>query len=55
MTKLTLDRKAFARWHYKNDLTHVCFWSRATFEWLAARWQADLAFIGNDVILLEKR
>ncbi len=54
MTKLVRDRQAFAGWHYKNDRTHICFFSRQTFAWLAARWQAELEFIGNDVILLEK-
>jgi len=55
MTKLVLDREAFSRWHYKNDLTHVCFYSRATFEWLAARWQAEPAFVDKDVILFYKK
>ena len=55
MTKLALDREAFARWHYKNDRTHVSFFSRETFAWLAAEWNAELAFVGNDVILLRHR
>ncbi len=54
MTKLVRDREAFARWHYKNDLTHVHFYSRPTFEWLAAQWQAELTFVGNDVMLFHK-
>jgi hypothetical protein len=54
MTKLVLDQTAFAAWHYKNDPTHVCFYSESTFHWLAAKWQADLTFSGNDVILLQK-
>ena len=54
MTKLVRDQKAFATWHYKNDLTHVCFFSKATFEWLAEQWQAELEFPHNDVIVLHK-
>ena len=54
MTKLVLDRKAFANWHYKNEPTHVCFFSRPTFEWLATQWQAELQFIGKDVIVFRK-
>ena len=54
MTKLVVDEQAFARWHYRNDLTHVCFFSRSTFRWLADRWQAELSFVGDDVILLVK-
>jgi hypothetical protein len=55
MTKLALDPEAFARWHYKNDPTHLCFFSRTTFAWLAAHWQAELTFTGSDVILFQKQ
>ncbi len=54
MTKLVIDRQAFARWHYKNDLTHIAFFSRETFGFLAARLDAHLDFAGSDVILLQK-
>ena len=55
MTKLVKNRQAFATWHYKNDPTHVCFYSRQTFTWLAERYQCQLEFIGNDVILIGKK
>jgi hypothetical protein len=54
MTKLVRDQVAFARWHYKNDLTHVCFFSADTWQWWAQRNAADLEIIGADVILLKK-
>ena len=54
MTKLVRDQEAFATWHYKNDLTHVCFFSRTTFEWLADQWQTEVEFFGNDVMLFHK-
>ncbi|WP_413285456.1 class I SAM-dependent methyltransferase [Vibrio sp. MA40-2] len=54
MTKLVVDVEAFSKWHYKNDLTHVCFYSRATFQYLAERDKLQLEFVGNDVILLRK-
>ncbi len=60
MTKLALaqdpeqDRQAFSRWHYKNDLTHVCFFSRPTFQWLGRRLGSPPVFIGSDVILFQK-
>lgn len=54
MTKMVINADAFANWHYKNDLTHVIFFSRATFEFLAERDALELEFIGNDVILLRK-
>jgi SAM-dependent methyltransferase len=54
MTKRVIDRERFARWHYINDPTHVCFFSGATFDWLAARWQARLDFVDRDVIIIIK-
>jgi hypothetical protein len=54
MTKLVLDREAFSRWHYKNDPTHVSFFSRPTFAWLAEQWGAGIEFIGQDVIIFTR-
>ena len=54
MTKLVIDRKAFTNWHYKNDRTHVCFFSQQTFNWLAEFWQAKLEYLGDDVIVFQK-
>lgn len=54
MTKLALDKDAFSRWHYKNDPTHVCFFSDQTMVWLAEQWQTKVLLIGNDVLLFQK-
>lgn len=54
MTKMALDWDAFSRWHYKNDQTHVCFYSTETFVWLGRKWKADVTFVGKDVVLLKK-
>ena len=54
MTKLVIDAQAFSRWHYKNDPTHVCFFSRETWQWWAREFDADLVFVGADVMLLGK-
>lgn len=54
MTKLAGDQAAFEKWHYKNDPTHVCFYSRETFGWLAKWLEAELEFVGPDVIFLRK-
>jgi hypothetical protein len=54
MTKRVIDRDAFARWHYKDDPTHVGFFSLATFRWLATRWQAELTVPADDVAVLAK-
>lgn len=54
MTKLVLNAQAFSRWHYKNDPTHIVFFSVATFGWLAKQYGYRLEFIGSDVIVLTK-
>lgn len=54
MTKLVIDLQAFEHWHYKNDPTHVCFFSRETWHWWARNHGAQIEFFGNDVVLLKK-
>ncbi|WP_415878431.1 class I SAM-dependent methyltransferase [Methylomonas sp. TEB] len=53
MTKLVIDAEAFAKWHYKNDQTHIAFFSRPTFHWLVAHYHCQIEFIGNDAIILQ--
>lgn len=55
MTKLVPGPNAFSEWHYKNDLTHVCFFSQATFKWLALHLDADMTFADEDVIFFHKK
>jgi hypothetical protein len=55
MTKLVPTEEDFARWHYRNDITHVCFFSRTTFEWLAVKWHAEPTLIDKDVILFSSK
>jgi hypothetical protein len=54
MTKMVIDQAAFSNWHYKQDPTHVCFFSRETFVWWANQAGCEVTFVGNDVILLQK-
>ncbi len=54
MTQLYPDNNTFKDWHYKNDDTHVVFYSHKSFRWLGKRWEAEPEFIGNDVILFLK-
>lgn len=54
MTKLAEDIDAFSKWHYITDDTHVSFFSRKTFIWIADKLKAELEFIGKDVIILKK-
>lgn len=54
MTKRVNDLSAFSSWHYKNDPTHICFFSEETFKWLEAKWGAKLEIIGKDVVMFTK-
>ncbi|MBQ0720370.1 MAG: class I SAM-dependent methyltransferase [Gammaproteobacteria bacterium] len=54
MTKRVIDKTAFARWHYKNDPTHIVFFSEQTFHWLGKQWQVEAVFQGADVVLFTK-
>ncbi|WP_440903038.1 class I SAM-dependent methyltransferase [Catenovulum sp. SX2] len=54
MTKRVLDTQAFATWHYKNDLTHICFYSEFTFAYLASKFNWTFEIIDKDVVFLTK-
>ena len=54
MTKLVIDQETFSQWHYIRDLTHICFYSRDTFAYIARRYHASLDFVAQDVILMHK-
>lgn len=54
MTKRVIGQEAFQRWHYRNDPTHVSFFSEDTFAWWAAQSGARLQLTGADSVLLFK-
>ncbi len=54
MTKRRFENQSFAKWHYKDDPTHVSFFSDATFQWIGRYFAADLQIIGPDVVLLTR-
>jgi hypothetical protein len=55
MTAPPVDQEVFPQWHYKNDPTHVCFFSPQTFAWLALQWDAEATFAEGDVVFFRKR
>ena len=55
MTKRVIDKARFENWHYKNDITHVSFFSETTFQYLAQRDGYDVDFPANDVVIMRKR
>lgn len=54
MTKRVINQERFKQWHYKNDPTHVCFFSEDTFRYLGQKYQYDVQFPTNDVVLMKK-
>ncbi|MGY5451228.1 methyltransferase domain-containing protein [Agarivorans sp. MS3-6] len=54
MTKRHWGMDVFPHWHYKNDPTHVVFYSDKTLHWLADRYQIRLDIVGPDVALFHR-
>ncbi len=44
----------FDAWYYKNDPTHVCFFSPETMSWLEKKWDAKLEMIGKDIFIFTR-
>jgi 2-polyprenyl-3-methyl-5-hydroxy-6-metoxy-1,4-benzoquinol methylase len=54
MTKRVINKQKFINWHYKNDLTHVCFFHELTFDYIAGKLGFELEFINSDTIIMKK-
>ena len=54
MTKRVTNKDAFKAWHYKNDPTHISFFSEATFQWLGDKWGCVPEFVDSDVVIFTK-
>ncbi len=54
MTKRSGGIQEFKNWYYKNDDTHVIFFSDDTFRWLGKQWGAIPEFVSDDVVLFQK-
>lgn len=46
---------AFEKWHYKDDDTHVCFFSKDTFSYLAKKHDLQVEFHSDSVVLFQKK
>lgn len=56
MTQRVINQERFKTWTYKNDPTHVCFYSEATFTWLTDTLGAkSCEYQGRDMVFLTKR
>ena len=54
MTKMINDQTDFASWYYKDDPTHICFFSQQTMRYLAKAWTSRVQFYGHDITLFFK-
>lgn len=54
-TKRVLDDERFRNWHYRNDPTHITFFSETALLWLARRWAAEVSFPASDVVTFRHR
>jgi hypothetical protein len=55
MTCLTPNKNLFPNWYYIRDLTHVCFFSMETFNWLASNLNAQIIFLDKDIVIFKKK
>jgi len=54
MTELLPAVGSFESWYYKDDRTHVTFFSGKTFGWLQRRWEACLEYEKDNVLIFKK-
>lgn len=55
MTQLRRPERDFGVWRYKDDDTHVAFWSERVFEFLAGRENMSVELFARGVLLLRRR
>jgi len=53
MTQLRDEAPTFEKWFYKDDATHLCFFSHRTFQWLAETYRLHAEFYPNGVVLFQ--
>ncbi len=44
----------FSSWYYKGDPTHVAFYAKETFSWIADHFKVKLEFEGNSEVFFQK-
>lgn len=55
MTRPHNDSIDFKTWHYKNDRTHICFYSIETFDWLSKHLGIEYTQVEHDIFVFEAR
>ena len=54
MTQILTPQKDFEQWYYKNDPSHIGFFSEKALNCLAQKWQAELYVISERVVIFKK-
>lgn len=54
MTKLYKNSDDFKNWYYKNDFTHISFYSKKTMKWIADKFQYRVEFPKKNIIIFKK-
>ncbi len=54
MTTKLVAKEQFANWWYKNDPTHICFYSNKTFNFIATWLSFEIIYNKETVIILKK-
>ncbi|WP_119968060.1 MULTISPECIES: methyltransferase domain-containing protein [Shewanella] len=53
-TSLLTDLSLFSKWHFKNNPSHVSFYSQQTFDYLAQNSEFKLLFAAKELVLMQK-
>ena len=54
MTQILTPQIDFNQWYYKNDPSHIGFFSEKALNFLAEKWQAELYVISERVVMFKK-
>lgn len=54
MTEFTDEVEEFSKWHYRWDPTHICFYSKQTFQWIAEHFNLEAKFPCRRVVIFRK-
>lgn len=54
MTSFLTPKIDFEQWHYKNDPTHICFYSKETIKWLTELWETQIVYHSSSVVIFRK-
>ena len=55
MTQILTSQIDFDQWYYKNDPSHIGFFSEKALNYLAEKWQAEICVISDRVVIFKKK